>query len=114
MRSPGETNPEGMRPMSDPYAGEKYRALIVDEERLCWEASQNISAMRKRQEEADERRRAAFFSTFHKLNAAHLAQMQAPPQAVSSEARQLISILRDTTQSRSTYDRCVAIVGEGR
>lgn len=100
--------------MSDPYAGEKYRALIVDEERLCWEASQNISAMRKRQEEADERRRAAFFSTFHKLNAAHLAQMQAPPQAVSSEARQLISILRDTTQSRSTYDRCVAIVGEGR
>jgi hypothetical protein len=55
-------------------------------------------------------------SAFHllcpKLNAAHLEQMQAPPQAVSSEARQLLCELRDTTQSRSTYDRCVAIVGE--
>ena len=70
--------------------------------------------MADRQADADERRRAAFFGTFHKLNAAHLAQMQAPPQAVSSEAQELLCILRDTTQSRSTYDRCVAIVGEGR
>lgn len=68
--------------------------------------------MADRQADADERRRAAFFGTFHKLNAAHLAQMQAPPQAVSSEARQLLCILRDTTQSKSVYDRTVAIVGE--
>ena len=68
--------------------------------------------MEQRQADADERRRAAFFGTFHKLNAAHLMQMQTPPQAVSSEARQLLCILRDETQSKATYDRCVAIVGE--
>lgn len=68
--------------------------------------------MADRQADADERRRAAFFGTFHKLNAAHLVQMQMPPQAVSSEARQLLCELRDQTQSKSIYDRCVAIVGE--
>ena len=96
----------------DKFAGERARALIVDEERLRWEASQNITAMRKRQEEADERRRATFFGTFHKLNAAHLTQMQAPAQAVSSEARQLLCILRDTTDDPKVWDRCKAIVGE--
>lgn len=68
--------------------------------------------MADRQADADERRRAAFFGAFHKLNAAHLAQMQAPPQAVSSEARQLISILRDTTDDPNVWNRCKAIVGE--
>lgn len=53
-----------------------------------------------------------FFGAMHKLNAEHLAKMQTPPQAVSGEARQLISMLRDETQSKATYDRCVAIVGE--
>jgi len=60
----------------------------------------------------DDAVRAAFFGTMHKLNAAHLAKMQTPPQAVSSEARQLLCILRDQTQSRAIYDRCVAIVGD--
>ncbi len=68
--------------------------------------------MKERQADADERMRAAFFCTFHKLKSAHLAQMQTPPQAVSSEARQLLCILRDETQSKATYERCVAIVGE--
>lgn len=68
--------------------------------------------MAEKQADADERQRAAFCGTFHKLNAAHLVQMQMPPQAVSSEARQLLCELRDQTQSKSIYDRCVAIVGE--
>lgn len=73
--------------------------------------------MTERQLAADEQRRAksmthAFFGTMHKMNAEHLAKMQTPPQVVSSEARQLLTVLRDETQSRSIYDRCVAIVGE--
>jgi len=72
--------------------------------------------MAERQAEADERRARymtdAFLGVCHKLNAEHLAQMKAPTQIVSSEARQLLCELRDTTQSRSTYERCVAIVGE--
>jgi len=76
-----------------------------------------IMTMEERQAIADELRRVRaindfFFGTFHKLNADHLSKMQTPPQAVSSEARQLLCELRDTTQSKSTYDRCVAIVGE--
>lgn len=73
--------------------------------------------MTERQLAADERRRAqvmqdSFFGMFHRLNAEHLAKMQTPPQIVSSEARQLISILRDTTDDPKVWNRCKAIVGE--
>lgn len=77
--------------------------------------------MTERQLAAEERRRAqnmrsamadAFFGAFHRLNADHLTKMQTTPQIVSSEARQLLTVLRDETQSKSIYDRCVAIVGE--
>lgn len=62
--------------------------------------------------ELQKRISECFFGTMHKLNAE--AQMRAPEtvSVISSEARQLISILRDETQSKATYERCVAIVGE--
>ena len=73
--------------------------------------------MSERQLAADEQRRAqimrdAFLGACHKMNAEHLSKMQTPPQIVSSEARQLLTVLRDETQSKTIYDRCVAIVGE--
>lgn len=66
--------------------------------------------------EAEFQRRLAnaFFGTMHKLNAEHVSGQTADAVAasvLSTEARHLISILRDETQSKSTYDRCVAIVG---
>lgn len=72
--------------------------------------------MAERQAAADDRRARlmtnAFLGVCHKLNADYLAQMQTPAPAIPSEARQLIAILRDETQSKATYERCVAIVGE--
>ena len=61
--------------------------------------------------------RRAFHGACHRLNAEHLARMHAPQDDTLDRRQEklaLIRELRDTTQSRSTYDRCVAIVGEGR
>lgn len=65
-----------------------------------------------RQADADERRRAAFFGTFHKLNAAHLAQMKAPAVAISPEVRSLLLEYRELVNSRSKAAQIDAIVGE--
>jgi len=49
-----------------------------------------------------------FATVAHKLNAA--AESEAAER--ETETRALLCLLRDTTNSRSVYERCKAIVGE--
>jgi hypothetical protein len=63
-----------------------------------------------------ERTTKIFLSLCHRMNGAAAVQTAQTEQSDTLDRRQeklaLIRELRDTTQSRSTYERCVAIVGE--
>jgi hypothetical protein len=64
--------------------------------------------------EADFQKRLAdaFFGSLHKMNAVHITAEQVDTLDRRQEKLALIRELRDQTNSRATYDRCVAIVGE--
>jgi len=49
-----------------------------------------------------------FLGAAHKMN----AEAERDIAARDRETRELVTLLRDTTDSRSVYDRCIAIVGE--
>lgn len=70
--------------------------------------------MKEQQAAADQQRRLNPF--LEALAAAeYRAQMRTPADDTLDRRQEklaLIRELRDTTQSRSTYERCVAIVGE--
>ena len=75
--------------------------------------------MEERQAAAYERRAQimadATHGAYHRLKTEYMAQMRTPADDTLDRRQEKLDLIRelcDTTQSRSTYERCVAIVGE--